>query len=174
MFKSLFLGVALSLAGVSAALAGDVYTGAQVSYVQGNVSVLDFTVTEPDGVNFTGVVGYGDTVADVFGYSVEVFGGRSTVDVADVSVTWNGGVDARLGLKFDPVFVYGLVGYEYARFTSNGGNEWQEGIRYGAGVQFDVSKPVAVRLGWVHTDFNDFGPVGFTTDEAVVGVAYRF
>jgi OOP family OmpA-OmpF porin len=92
--------------------------------------------------------------------------------------------DAKVyGLFVDAVGTYplgqgfsllGRAGLAEARFKSYAGNDTSPGVKVGAGLQYDLTKSIALRGEWEHYRFNDTFNVKPNADQYSVGLKFAF
>lgn len=69
--------------------------------------------------------------------------------------------------------VLGRVGVANTRFTTDNGDDHGTGLKFGAGVQYDLSKTTALRGEWEHYRPEAFGDHS-NLDQYTVGVKFNF
>jgi len=64
--------------------------------------------------------------------------------------------DGVASYEFAPKWsVLGRAGLAQARFTTSNGNDWSPALKLGAGLQYDLTKQVAMRAEYEHYHFTD-------------------
>ena len=167
--KTLILAAVAALTAVATPAMAQDFTGVRVGVTGGYDDVQS-----RDGFTYGGVVGVDAPVAKNIIIGVEATLEDSTAKVAGVHASRELGVAARAGVVVLPkTLVFAKVGYTNARFTANQGDlsATFEGLRYGAGVEYAVTKHTYVSAEYRRTELEKgFGG----RDGALVGVGIRF
>lgn len=83
------------------------------------------------------------------------------------------GIDATLGYAMGPnkdFLAFGFAGYSNIKLSDTQTTTTFDGIRFGGGVEYAVSKNISLRLTGTHTDYE--GNINGT--RAMAGVLFRF
>lgn len=179
------------------------YIGAQGGY---GLAKADILFTDPndtltlDGIGAEGPVGglflgYGRDFARKWHAGIELEGSLSNIEVeatanddrASAEIDRTFGVTARLGYYLiDNGMLFARLGWVRSRFDSElnttRDTEWKNGIRFGGGLQFDLSKNLFFRGEYVATNYDDFVFVSGNDRLEIdpwshifrLGLAYRF
>lgn len=146
---------------------------------------------DAEGIGFSGpgasaFAGYNIPLGKLFA-SVEANFDLSNADVGDtdrgIEVRYAYGATARLGYHLsDAAVLYGRLGYQrthvYDYVDSEQNSENRHGLRVGAGVEANVSKNVAVRVEYTHTQ-NERTTIedikaGVDSNQGTLGVVFGF
>lgn len=152
--------------------------------------VTDFDESR-SGVDYGAFAGYDYAVGSNFLVGVEAgigAGGKTLrgtpvtgLDVA-VNPKWNYDVSARAGILASPnLLFYGRVGYGAERtkvslvssvpgIESASDSGWSEGLLFGGGVEYGLTKSASIRTEYRHRDMDG----GYDADQVLGGVAFRF
>ncbi len=125
-----------------------------------------------------------------------VFGGeayaeywKNSLDIGNggkLKQTWSSGIRARAGVAIDRTLVYGLAGYNFAKFEAEGtvtsNDKWKGGYNIGAGVEYAMLKNVSLGLEYNYSRFNNVQSViggvtqknSFGDHTVRAGVNFRF
>ena len=185
-----------SLAASPAMAQGGFYVGGLAGYQGLHVKSADGTVSAKADSAVYGVdagydIGLGHAFVGVEGELSTSSGSTqfpSSFNGAYNSLKANGQyyVGARAGVALTPgISAYGKVGYTSLgtkAFTSSGSlaelKDRTDGIRYGAGLQFNLPGPLEARVEYRRSDYKDTNTsAGYgktTTDQVVGGVGVRF
>ena len=68
----------------------------------------------------------------------------------------------------------GSVGVAQARFSTTYGHDWSPGVKFGAGIQYDLSKQVALRVEYERYHFIDAFDSKPNVGEFTAGVRFGF
>jgi len=149
-------------------------------YIGGNIGQPNYRA------NITGVIdgGSGDAGYELYGgYQFNPYFGLEGgyYDLGKVSDA-SGHANGR-GFHFDAVgtfpltsgwALYGLAGYSQAEFETSTGDDSSPGFKVGAGVQYDFTKQMAMRLQYQRTRFTDVFNDKLSVDQASLGLKYAF
>jgi len=170
--KRYAVAVALVVAGIGAARAEGLYVG-------GSLGTPDYKSS------INGISGSGSGVAGkIFGgyqltpnFAVE--GGLMNlghIDDSSGKVDLHGAyVDAVGTYEFAPKWsLLGRAGLAEGRFTTNNGDDSSPALKLGAGVQYDLTKQVALRAEYEHYHFTDVFASKANVGELSLGVKVGF
>jgi OOP family OmpA-OmpF porin len=98
------------------------------------------------------------------------------IDDATGKVNTRGAFVDAVGLyEFAPKWsVLGSAGLAQARFTSDRGDDWSPGIKLGAGLQYDLSRELALRAQYDRYHFSDAFDSRANVGQVSVGLKYGF
>jgi len=145
------------------------FTGARIGVTGGYDDIQS-----REGFNYGVVVGVDAPVIKGVTLGVEATLEDSTTDTAGLDVSRDLGMNLRAGVAVLPkVQLFGKVGYASTRFdlTGNTGHVNFEGLRYGAGVEYAVSKHTYATLEYRRSEYED--NLG-GRDGVLAGVGFRF
>ena len=170
------VGAALAVAGIGSASAEGLYVGADLGHPQYSNNVAS--------------IGGGDD-ADNGGIGAKVYGGYTLTPnlslegslfrlghtrVGGDRVNTNGiGLDAVGNYMFAPQWsVLGRLGVAEGRFNTTFGSDSSAALKMGAGVQYDLSKQVALRLQYERYHFTNAFDGKPNIGEYTAGVKFTF
>jgi len=166
--KNLFFAAVVALAAMvtTPAVAQD-FTGARVGATVGYDNYRD-----AEDVAYNAVVGYDLEVADSFTLGAEATLGDSTVSGDGINASRDVGVSLRAGYVLTPrVLAFGKVGYATTRVEGFGVPLNFEGVRFGGGLEYAVTKNAYVSAEYARTEYEaNLGG----RDQALLGVGFRF
>lgn len=185
--------VLFSLAAVTVLTASPAFAAANAGPYVGIAVTHDNIATTGDieglgtsGVGGSAFLGYNLPVSPTVFAGLEANFDLSSADIdaANLKADYAYGISGRLGFRpADNVALYGRVGYQRGRVTTNNNlpgeaHENADGLRLGAGVEANVSGNVAVRVEYNHTHYYVDAPAGvnagLANNQAAVGVVFGF
>jgi outer membrane immunogenic protein len=166
--KAFVIAAVAALAAVATPAAAQDFTGARVGVVGGYDNIQ-----AREGVTYGVVAGVDAPVAKGVTLGVEATLEDSTTDAAGVDASRELGVAVRAGVVVLPrTLAFAKVGYTNARFDlGRTGSVTLEGLRYGAGVEYALTKNTYVTAEYRRSELEN-GAGG--RDGALVGVGFRF
>jgi outer membrane immunogenic protein len=169
MKKTLFGAVAALLTVAAAPAMAQDFTGPRIGVVGGYDNVQ-----AREGFTYGVVAGVDAPVANGVIVGVEATFEDSTTNGAGVDASRELGVAARAGVVVLPkVLAFGKVGYTNARadFANGGASVTLEGLRYGGGLEYAVTKRTYATVEYRRSEYED-GVGG--RDGVLVGLGIRF
>lgn len=168
--KAFIIAAVAALTAVAAPASAQDFTGPRVGVTGGYDDVMT-----RDGFTYGGVVGVDAPVAKGVTLGVEATLEDSTAKAGAVRASRELGVAVRAGVVVLPrTLAFAKVGYTNARFDltgRNAGSATFEGLRYGAGLEYAVTKHTYVTAEYRRSELEKgFGG----RDGALVGVGFRF
>lgn len=167
--KAIILAAVAALAAIATPAAAQDFTGPRVGVTGGYDDVLAH-----DGFTYGVVAGVDAPVLKGVTLGVEATLEDSTAKAGKVNASRELGLAVRAGVVVLPkTLVFAKVGYTNARFDLAGtkASATFEGLRYGAGVEYAVTKHTYVTAEYRRSELeNGFGG----RDGALVGVGFRF
>lgn len=167
MKKFTIAATVMALAISTPAMAEDNFSGAKANAVVGYDAVR-IGGTSFDGVAFGAALGY-DLQSDGLVYGAEVELTDSSTKVFGFGVSRDIYAGARLGHTIgEDALLYAKVGYTNARISGIGIKV--DGVRAGAGVEYNVSESMFVRGEYRYSNYE----LGATRHQGVVSLGVKF
>jgi OOP family OmpA-OmpF porin len=145
---------ALAAGGASSAHAQNIYGGVDLGHPQYSSAVNGIGGSDGSNGGIGAKVYGGYTLTPNFALEGSLFRLGNSRSNGETVNTWGVGVDGVGSYAFAPQWsVLGRVGVAEARFNTSAGNDSSAGVKLGAGLQYDLTKQVALRVQYERYHF---------------------
>ena len=167
--------VALIGAGGAQAQSQPLYGGIDLGHPQYSSGVNGIGGSDGTNGGLGAKVYGGYTLTPNFALEGSLFRLGHSRDAAGTVNTWGGSIDGVGNYMFAPQWsVLGRVGVAEAKFNTSAGNDSSSGLKAGAGLQYDLTKQVALRVQYERYHFFNAFDAKPNIGEYTAGVKISF
>ncbi len=170
-----FAAATFAVAGASSVHAQTMYGGIDLGHPQYSSAVNGMGGSDGTDGGLGAKVYGGYTLTPNFALEGSLFRLGHSSSAAGTVNTWGGSIDGVGNYMFAPQWsVLGRVGVAEARFNTSAGHDTSSGVKAGAGLQYDLTKQVALRVQYERYHFFNAFDAKPNIGEYTAGVKISF